>query len=268
MPQPGVGLGGADGEGGVTHPESGVAPLLAVPTRTSPVLHEEEGQVGLRFGQILGVEGTEQGVGGHPHVEAFDQVVEEGLPAPPLERRPCPQAVLGTAGTGPLYPLGAARTATAARAATAVRAGFIDGNPGSAGNRVRAVRCHTPTVGRPRIASDQRTTNPTSSQTHAAKGVLVFEWSEEQLMVRDAVRRFIEAEVVPNIDALEYGDMAPYEIIRKLYATFGMDQLARDRFKAQLSRKVADGTGQDATTKATEKATAEKARRTERRPLR
>jgi acyl-CoA dehydrogenase len=67
----------------------------------------------------------------------------------------------------------------------------------------------------------------------------VFEWSEEQLMVRDAVRRFVEAEVVPNIEALEFGDMPPYEIIRKLYATFGMDQLARDRFKAQLDRKAA-----------------------------
>ena len=67
----------------------------------------------------------------------------------------------------------------------------------------------------------------------------MFEWSEEQLMVRDAVRRFVEAEVVPNIEALEFGDMPPYEIIRKLYATFGMDQLARDRFKAQLERKSA-----------------------------
>ena len=28
----------------------------------------------------------------------------------------------------------------------------------------------------------------------------MYEWSEEQLMVRDAIRRFIEAEVVPNID--------------------------------------------------------------------
>ena len=67
----------------------------------------------------------------------------------------------------------------------------------------------------------------------------MFEWSEEQLMVRDAVRRFVEAEVVPNIEALEFGDMPPYEIIRKLYATFGMDQLARDRFKVQLERKSA-----------------------------
>jgi alkylation response protein AidB-like acyl-CoA dehydrogenase len=67
----------------------------------------------------------------------------------------------------------------------------------------------------------------------------VFEWSEEQLMVRDAIRRFIEAEVVPNIEALEHGDLPPYDIIRKLYATFGMDQMARERFKMQLDRKAA-----------------------------
>ncbi len=67
----------------------------------------------------------------------------------------------------------------------------------------------------------------------------MFEWSEEQLMIRDAIRRFVDTEVVPNIDALEHGDLPPYDIIRKLYATFGMDQLARDRFKKQLDRKVA-----------------------------
>ena len=74
----------------------------------------------------------------------------------------------------------------------------------------------------------------------------MFEWSEEQLMVRDAIRRFVEAEVVPNIDALEHGDLPPYDIIRKLYATFGMDQMARDRFKKQLERKVA-GAGRSPT---------------------
>ncbi len=70
----------------------------------------------------------------------------------------------------------------------------------------------------------------------------MFEWSEEQLMVRDAVRRFVEAEVVPHIDELEHGDLPPYDIIRKLYTTFGMDQLARDRFAKQLSAD-ADGEG-------------------------
>ena len=66
----------------------------------------------------------------------------------------------------------------------------------------------------------------------------MFEWSEEQLMVRDAIRRFIEAEVVPHIDELEHGDLPPYDIIRKMQSTFGMDQMARDRFKKQLDRKI------------------------------
>ena len=67
----------------------------------------------------------------------------------------------------------------------------------------------------------------------------MFEWSEEQLMIRDAIRRFIDSEVVPNIEALEHGDLPPYDIIRKLYATFGMDQIARDRFKKQMDQKAA-----------------------------
>ena len=73
----------------------------------------------------------------------------------------------------------------------------------------------------------------------------MFEWSQEQEMIRDAMRRFVEAEVVPNIEALEHGDLPPYDIIRKLYATFGMDQIARDRFKKQLDRKVASLAGSD-----------------------
>ena len=65
----------------------------------------------------------------------------------------------------------------------------------------------------------------------------MFEWSEEQLMVRDAIRRFIEAEVMPHIEDLEHGDMPPYDIIRKLYATFGMDQMAPDRFKGRSTAR-------------------------------
>ncbi|MDA8293602.1 MAG: acyl-CoA dehydrogenase family protein [Actinomycetota bacterium] len=64
----------------------------------------------------------------------------------------------------------------------------------------------------------------------------MFEWSQEQQMVRDAVRRFVEAEIAPHVDALEHGDLPPYDIIRKLYATFGMDAVARDRFERQLAR--------------------------------
>ena len=70
----------------------------------------------------------------------------------------------------------------------------------------------------------------------------MYRWSDEQLMLRDAVRRFIEAEIKPKLEELEHGDTPPYAILRKLFSTFGMDQMARDRFKRQMEfeRSVAD----------------------------
>ena len=62
----------------------------------------------------------------------------------------------------------------------------------------------------------------------------MFEWSEEQKMIRDAVRQFIEAEIVPQRDELEHGDLPPYDILRKLFATFGMDAMARESFKRRI----------------------------------
>jgi len=58
------------------------------------------------------------------------------------------------------------------------------------------------------------------------------------LAVRDAVRRFVDEQVKPNVDELEHGDTPPYDIIRKMFTTFGLDQLARDGFKRALERKV------------------------------
>jgi alkylation response protein AidB-like acyl-CoA dehydrogenase len=62
----------------------------------------------------------------------------------------------------------------------------------------------------------------------------MYEWSDEQLMVRDAVRQFIDKEIRPNLDELEHGDTPPYDVLRKLFATFGMDSAARERFKKQI----------------------------------
>jgi len=67
----------------------------------------------------------------------------------------------------------------------------------------------------------------------------MFEWSEEQRMIRDAVRQFIEAEIVPKRDELEHGDLPPYDILRKLFATFGMDVMAREGFKRRIEREKA-----------------------------
>src|SRR3954452_16677524 len=63
----------------------------------------------------------------------------------------------------------------------------------------------------------------------------MFEWSEELLMVRDAVRQFVDNEVRPHREELEHGDMPPYDILRKLYKTFGMDTMAADGFDRRIA---------------------------------
>jgi acyl-CoA dehydrogenase len=67
----------------------------------------------------------------------------------------------------------------------------------------------------------------------------MFEWSDEQKMIRDAVRQFVEKEIKPHLEELEHGDMPPYDILRKLFATFGMDAMARESFKRRIEREKA-----------------------------
>jgi alkylation response protein AidB-like acyl-CoA dehydrogenase len=66
------------------------------------------------------------------------------------------------------------------------------------------------------------------------------EWSEQHQLIRDALRRFVEAEIAPQVEALEHGDLPPYEILRKMFRTFGLDELARARFHAQMQRDRSD----------------------------
>jgi len=67
----------------------------------------------------------------------------------------------------------------------------------------------------------------------------MIEWSEQQVMVRDSIRKFIEAEIVPNLEALEHGDLPPYDILRKMLRTFGIDEMNRQRFRRQIERHEA-----------------------------
>jgi alkylation response protein AidB-like acyl-CoA dehydrogenase len=65
----------------------------------------------------------------------------------------------------------------------------------------------------------------------------MIEWSEQHLMIRDTVRRFVEEEIAPNLEELEHGDTPPYDVLRKLYSTFGMGEMARARFDRQIERE-------------------------------
>ncbi|MEU4647431.1 acyl-CoA dehydrogenase family protein [Nocardia fluminea] len=71
----------------------------------------------------------------------------------------------------------------------------------------------------------------------------MYQWSDEDLMFRDAVRGFIAKEVTPHVDQLESGALPPFDIIRKLYATFGLDEMARDGLEKALAREEAGTTG-------------------------
>src|SRR5437899_5616138 len=74
----------------------------------------------------------------------------------------------------------------------------------------------------------------------------MYQWSDEQLMIRDAVRQFVEPEIAPKREDLEHGDLPPYDILRKLFATFGMDAMARERFKGQIEKEKRVAAGEEA----------------------
>ena len=67
----------------------------------------------------------------------------------------------------------------------------------------------------------------------------MIEWSEDHQTFQEAVRRFIDAEVAPNREQLEHGETPPYEVLRKLYATFGIAEMQRLRGQKSIERAKA-----------------------------
>ena len=65
----------------------------------------------------------------------------------------------------------------------------------------------------------------------------MIEWSEMHLAMREQVRKFIEKEIAPMRHELEFGDTPPYDVLRKLVSTFGLKDLAKMRFDAQIARE-------------------------------
>jgi alkylation response protein AidB-like acyl-CoA dehydrogenase len=72
----------------------------------------------------------------------------------------------------------------------------------------------------------------------------MYEWSDTDLMFRDALRGFIEKEIKPHVDKLESGELPPFEIIRKMYATFGMDEMASEALEKAFAKEEARERGE------------------------
>ena len=72
----------------------------------------------------------------------------------------------------------------------------------------------------------------------------MIQWSEQQQMIQEMVRDFVEKEIVPQLDDIEYNGVPPYDILRKLIKTFGMDVMAKQSFEKQLAREKAIAAGE------------------------
>lgn len=76
----------------------------------------------------------------------------------------------------------------------------------------------------------------------------MIEWSESDLAVREAVRGWIDKELKPHLDELETGQLPPYDIIRKLFADFGLAAMASDALEKLLaSQRRKEGRASDGT---------------------
>jgi alkylation response protein AidB-like acyl-CoA dehydrogenase len=71
----------------------------------------------------------------------------------------------------------------------------------------------------------------------------MIEWSEQHLMIRDAIRKFVEAEIKPRLQEFEHGDTPPYDVLRAMMRSFGIDEVARQRFARQIAKDKARAAG-------------------------
>ena len=72
----------------------------------------------------------------------------------------------------------------------------------------------------------------------------MIDWTEQQQMIQRMVRDFVENEVVPNLDDIEYNGVPPYEILRKMVKTFGLDVMAKQNFDKQIAKEKAAAAGE------------------------
>lgn len=72
----------------------------------------------------------------------------------------------------------------------------------------------------------------------------MIEWSEQSLSIRNMIRSFVEKEIVPNLDAIEYEGMPPYDLLRKMTKTFGLDAMAKMEFDRQIAEAEAQERGE------------------------
>jgi hypothetical protein len=75
----------------------------------------------------------------------------------------------------------------------------------------------------------------------------MFRFTDEQLMVRQMVRKWVDAKLVPARDQLERNEVLPYDLMRDFLKTFGIPDMVRAGFERQIAKaeKKAAGAAED-----------------------
>jgi alkylation response protein AidB-like acyl-CoA dehydrogenase len=68
----------------------------------------------------------------------------------------------------------------------------------------------------------------------------MFDFTDEQKMVRKMVRQWAEKELAPLVPRMEKGELLPYDTMRKLLKTFGIDELVRGAFARMKDKPDGD----------------------------
>ena len=71
----------------------------------------------------------------------------------------------------------------------------------------------------------------------------MFAFTDEQKMVRQMVRKWVEAELVPQNDALDRNEVLPYDLMRDFAKAFGIPDMVRggfDRLAAKAEKRTSD----------------------------
>jgi len=65
----------------------------------------------------------------------------------------------------------------------------------------------------------------------------MYAWNDTELAIQDAVRQFVDAEIRPRREEFEFGETPPYDVLRKLWRTFGIDVMAAERLEKMLAQE-------------------------------
>jgi alkylation response protein AidB-like acyl-CoA dehydrogenase len=66
----------------------------------------------------------------------------------------------------------------------------------------------------------------------------MFDFNEEQKMAQKMLRQWCDKELAPHVTKMEKGEILPYDIMRKLARTFGLDEMVKASFQKMEAREA------------------------------